>query len=169
MLHQEAVNRMRNMLHKYYEDTGFSEYLLLLQEVLSSEYTISSLPYLFIDIIGSIISFRLVRLGLHRFNLKVLENFGYNLNKMISSFINNIISLDSEFRDLILLAPLLSYHPYWKDFLHIMRKRVTNEFNNISEDQRILDLNVAIERGNHRLVSSKEEVLQELVMDNVCT
>ena len=40
-----------------------------------------------------------------------------------------------------------------------MRKEVMSEFKGISEDQRILDLNTAIERGNYKSVSSKEEVL----------
>ena len=39
------------------------------------------------------------------FNEKVLENFGYDLDKLIKSHKDNTISPGSEFRDPVLLTP----------------------------------------------------------------
>ena len=43
-------------------------------------------------------------------NEKVLEKFRYDLDKLITSYKGNIISLGSEFRDPVLLASILYYY-----------------------------------------------------------
>ena len=69
-----------------------------------------------------------------RLNEKVLENFRYDLDKLITSHKDNIISLGSEFRDPVLLAPLPHCHPSWEDFNSIITKGVQSKFKELSED-----------------------------------
>ena len=115
------------------------------QEAPSSEHPILSPPRSFVEIIRSIIPFRPVRLDPLSFrfdackdslksNERALENFGYDLDKVIAGQRNKIISPGSEFRDPLLLSPLLSCHPYWKDFRSIMTNGVSSEFKELSEE-----------------------------------
>ena len=62
------------------------------------------------------------------FNKKVLETFDYDLEKLIPSFKNNVISPGSKLRDPILLDPLLNNHKHWKLFHEIMTEGVSCDF-----------------------------------------
>ena len=79
----------------------------------------------------------------------------------------NAISPGSEFRETHVLGPLLYSHAHWDAFQDVLRNGVKFEFSKIYEDQRIYDLNKALDRGNHKSVESQPEVLKTLVQDDV--
>ena len=96
VLYKEAVDRLRRMLSKCYEYARLSAFIPPPQEAPCSKYAIPLPPHSFLEIIRLIISFRPVRLELLlfrfntceeslQFNKKVLENFGYDLDKLITS------------------------------------------------------------------------------------
>ena len=104
-----------------------------------------------------------------RLNEKILHDFDfdYDLDNLIASHKNNFVSPESELRDPWVLAPLLNFHPYWKDCSEIMLNKVSSELKDISEEQRIEDLEAVIKRCNHKSALSKEKLLKELVIDEM--
>ena len=154
IIHQEAVNRHRNLLCEYITD-DLSEFILPLQEVPLEEYVLASPPRSFLSLIRSIIDspspkpnpppfkFDTNEESL-QFNSKVLSNFRHDLSKLIPSFKNNTISLGSEFRDLMLLDSLLNSHKYLKLLTEICTYGVFIPFKPIKEEQRLADLEIAI-------------------------
>ena len=49
----------------------------------------------------------------------------------------------------------------------MMENRIKCDFTEISEEQRLADLEAALQRGNHKLVSSRQDLLEELVQDDI--
>jgi len=92
-----------------------------------------------------------------------LKNFGHDLSKLIPSFKDNVISPGSEFRDLILLDPLVNSHKYWKLFVDISKNGISIPFKPITEEQRLEDLEASLLRGNHKSALTRLDLLEELV------
>ena len=122
VIHQEALRRNRNMLSKS-PIVSLQDYILPPQEAPSEEYMVASPPRSFMSLVKAIIRAPTIRPepppfkfdtneASLEFNRKVLETFDFDLEKLIPAFKNNVISPGSEFRDPMLLAPLLQSHQY---------------------------------------------------------
>jgi len=173
VMYMEVVKRHCNLLSKCVHP-DLKDYILPPQEVLPEEYAVPSPPSSFMSLIQSIITSPSIRPEPSpfkfdtseeslAFNKKVLENFDFDMECLIPAFKNNIISPGSEFRDPMLLSPLLNRHKYWRLFKDIVENGVSVPFESISEEQRKDDLNKAIERGNHKSASTRPDLLEELV------
>lgn len=122
VIHLQAVDRHRDLLSKYTPES-LREYILPPQEVPENEYAAQSPPRSFMSMIKLIIAsltlkpeLLLFKFDISRelleFNQKILENFDFDMEKLILSFKNNIISPGSEFHYPILLASLIQLHKY---------------------------------------------------------
>ena len=67
----------------------------------------------------------------------------------------------------MILDPLLRYHPSWTKVKNILLNGVQCDFDPLSEEDRKKDLQLAIERGNHKSASSNPNLLHELVQDDI--
>ena len=100
-------------------------------------------------------------------NWNILQRHGGNLVATLAAYPNSPLGYGSEFQPPAILAPLLNRHPLWD--------RMNNELTNgsewdlepISEEDRIADLQEALDRGNHKSAVTQPEVLEELVLDDV--
>lgn len=73
----------------------------------------------------------------------------------------------SEFRKVPVLEPLLCNHPNWARLKGILTSGSTWELEDISEEERMSDLNEALARGNHKGAKQKPDKLMKLVQKDV--
>ena len=65
------------------------------------------------------------------------------------------------------LRPLLHSHPYWDYFRSMIERGVEYKLEDISEEQRIKDMEQAMHRGNHKSAQDQQELLETLVQDDI--
>ena len=178
ILRMKAIERQREFIGELTPD-ALKSYLPLPQEAPDHEHAIESPPRSFIGMIKSILAqpdarkdpppfkFATDEDSINR-NAKTLESHDYDMEKVLKDYSNNnVISPGSEFRETHLLGPLLHSHPYWIDFKNMMENGVDCEFEPIDEDQHMNDLKAALKRGNHKSASSKQDLLESLVADDI--
>ena len=68
------------------------------------------------------------------FNKKSVKKINLDLDKLIPSFKNNLISLGIDFRDPITLEPLVHSYKYWHMFKDICNNRFSCQFLDASEE-----------------------------------
>ena len=73
----------------------------------------------------------------------------------------------SEFRETSVLEPLLKHHPNWNRLKKILVEGSNWELEELSEEDRLSDLQEALERGNHKGATSQPKKLIELVVKDV--
>jgi hypothetical protein len=102
-------------------------------------------------------------------NTKILEECGYDLEKMIQQNTGSAISHGSEFRDEGTLRAILGNHPYYSDFKLVLSQRVDFVFTEeITEEVRVEELEANLERrGNHKSAQGQEETLSKLLAKDV--
>ena len=176
--HAKAIERQRELIGELTPDILLS-YLPPPQEAPLHEYAIESPPKSFIGLIKSILSQPEVRKDHPPFrfstdensiqhNATTLESYNFDLEKIIKDVdSNNIISPGSEFRDSHLLGPLLHSHPHWESFKDMIDNGVSCDFAPLSEEQRLKDLDSALQRGNHKSASSQQDLLESLIQNDV--
>jgi hypothetical protein len=72
-----------------------------------------------------------------------------------------------KFRKSHIFEPLLQFHPNWKQFKQLINNGQDWPLIEINEDEQILDVEEALTFGNHKEASSKPELLQQLINDDV--
>ena len=100
-------------------------------------------------------------------NWEILAQFDLDIQRAITSQARSPLSIGSEFRDLHLLQPLLSYHPLWSRFAMLLTKGVEFPLLPLTEEQRLTDLALAMSRGNHSSAKSKSDVVKKLLIKEV--
>ena len=81
--------------------------------------------------------------------MEALKSCDYKLDALIKDNEKNSISSCSKFRGTHVLVILLYSHPHWYSFKDVPRNGANCEFSEISEEQRIMDMNKSLDRGNH--------------------
>ena len=101
-------------------------------------------------------------------NWAILAEFDLDITRAITSQANSQLSIGSEFGDVNLLQPLLSYHPLWPRFL-VSLLTTGDEFplTSLPDDQRLHDLERAISRGNHMPAKLKSDAVKTLLLKEV--
>lgn len=177
VMHLQAINRQREMLGES-TPTELRDYIPPPQEAPEEEYAIPSPPRSFLSLIRSIIAFEPPRPSSPPFryetnvdalvhNDELLASFDYDIDLLIDEYKDNTISPGSEFRDPLLLAPLISSHPSWSNFYDMMTKGVSCDFHPISEEQRIEDIKTSLSRGNHKSATTNQTLLEDLLQDDI--
>ena len=177
VLHLKAIDRQKELIGKL-TPKGLSGYLPPLQEAPIDEYAIEFPSPTFIELIKLILEQPPVRKDAPPFkfstdpdalnhNAEILRKHDYSLHKIVQGCKNNVISPGSEFRETQVLGPLLHAHPYWNDFKCMLEEGIQCKFTPLSEEQRIEDLNKALDRGNHKSAESKPDLLESLVQDDI--
>jgi hypothetical protein len=97
-------------------------------------------------------------------NTKILEECGYDLEKVIQQNTGSTISHGSEFRDEETLRAILGNHPYYNDFKPFLSQGVDFVFTEeITKEVRVEELEANLERGNHKSAQGQEETLSKLL------
>jgi hypothetical protein len=101
-------------------------------------------------------------------NTKILEECGYDLDKMKQQNTGSTISHGSEFRDEETLWAILGNRPYYNDFKPFLSQGVDSVFTEeITEEDRVKELEANLERGNHKSAQGQEETLSKLLAKDV--
>ena len=90
-------------------------------------------------------------------NFKVLSDNDMDLDKIIRSSAFSSISYGSEFKDSSLLELIFSKHPHWLKMKDILDNGSSFPLEEISEQDRLGDLQGAISKGNHKSASDEHE------------
>ena len=89
----------------------------------------------------------------HHNSRMILENGG-DLESLVSSLSYSFTHYGSEFRDIVLLEELLSSNNKWSELKSIINKGVDYEMDEINEDDRKMDIDFHLNRGNHKSAST---------------
>jgi hypothetical protein len=101
-------------------------------------------------------------------NTKILEECGYDLEKVIQQNTGSTTSHGYEFRDKEMLWAILGNHPYYNDFKSFLSQGVDLDFTEeITEEVRVEELEANLERGNHKSAQGQEETLSKLLAKDV--
>jgi hypothetical protein len=98
----------------------------------------------------------------------ILEECGYDLERVIHQNTGSTISHGSKFRDKETLRAILGNHPYYNDFNPFLSRGVDFVFTEeITEEDRMKELEAKLEHGNHKLAHGQEETLSKLLVKDV--
>ena len=100
-------------------------------------------------------------------NAKILEDFNYDLDKIIRLQHPSQISYGSEFRPPSVLEGLLSDHPFWLCLKDILDNRAAFPLDPISTEDRLKDLAFHKERGNHRSLSKFSTFIDPVISEDI--
>ena len=100
-------------------------------------------------------------------NYLVLGKHNFDFDKAIRAQANSPVAYGSEFKPAEILEPLFSRHPFWQRWKDILTNGSDWQLEPISEEARLLDLQEALDRGNHKGAQKKVETLIELVSKDV--
>ncbi len=100
-------------------------------------------------------------------NLAVLEKYDFNLGRVLEAQQDSPLGPGKEFKRPVVLESVFCLHPLWqhmKDFLNDGSKWPLDE---ISEEERVKDLNEVLTFGNHKGALAKPELLLKLIGKDV--
>ena len=83
-------------------------------------------------------------------NSRIFKYFDYDIDKLIEAFPNSDLSYSSKFRPTSILKPLLSKYYCWDTLCDFLNNGFDASFRSLSNSQRLLDVQAAIKRGNHK-------------------
>ena len=100
-------------------------------------------------------------------NYLVLGKYHFDFDKAIRAQVNSPVAYGSEFKPARILEPLFGRHPFWQRWRDILTNGSDWQLEPISEEARCLDLQEALDRGNHKGAQKKVETLIKLVSKDV--
>ena len=100
-------------------------------------------------------------------NASILQSFDWDITKAIQAQPNSLVSFGSEFRSQNELDKLLSFHPLWTDFKEILTNGATFPLQPISKEERLLDLEFHLSRGNHKSAIKNDEALSKIIDNDI--
>ena len=102
-------------------------------------------------------------------NSKILKRHNYDIDNLISSYPGSDLSYGSEFRPTSILEPLLHKYHSWEQFQKYCTSGFNAEFNDLSDEQRLKDMQAALLCGNHKSAKDNVEVLKENIIKETRT
>jgi len=94
----------------------------------------------------------------------ILKHFNYNLHDAIIAQQNSQVMYGSEFKPPNHLEELLFVHPNWKKLKQILLEGATFPLSPISTEERKLDLDFHLDRGNHSISAiQNKKALDDLI------
>jgi len=101
-------------------------------------------------------------------NGRLLEEAGWDMEKLMRSQQNTTAWHGSEFRPISQLKKVLRHHPSFEYITKILTEGMAYECTHeLSEEERALELRAQLERGNHKSVVGKSEQLRALLAKDV--
>lgn len=96
-------------------------------------------------------------------NSLILEENNFSFEEVIKNSPFNSSSYGSEFRDVTLLEMLLHRHHHWPIIKDIICNGASYPLSEISDEERLLDINFFLERGNHQssIIDENNKALQK--------
>ena len=89
-------------------------------------------------------------------NTKLLKSYGFDVERATQTDKNTSLSYGSEFRSAKDLQPLLRHHTNWPAIKELIQNGVSYPLEDISEYDRIRDIEYMLRRGNHKSAEIKE-------------
>ena len=84
-------------------------------------------------------------------NAELLERFGFDLTELLDHFTDTAMGYGSEFRPTEQLNKVFEGHPSFGFFRTVLKEGMDYFFESeISEEQRVQELDANLERGNHK-------------------
>ena len=102
-----------------------------------------------------------------RQNTEILRQYNFDISLAIRDQPNSMVSFGSEFRDPKDLEPLLHQHPNWSALKEILLHRVSFPLQEISTEDRKLDLNFHAKRGNHKSAIKHQATLEKIIEEDI--
>ena len=96
-----------------------------------------------------------------------MKRFDNNLGKALGAQQDSPLGYGSEFRKAELLEKLLNRHPNWERFKNLLNNGSIWPLAEISEEERIKDVEEALTFGNHKGATTKPDLLKLLVNNDV--
>jgi hypothetical protein len=101
-------------------------------------------------------------------NFLILKRHSFDLGKAIKAqSANSLVGYGSEFRKHWILSPLLGNHPLWPQMKSFLENSSQWPTEPISEEERIGDVEEALQFENHKRAQSQPELLLKLVTGDV--
>jgi hypothetical protein len=101
-------------------------------------------------------------------NAGLLEKFNFDIAKLLDHFADTTIGYRSEFRPTKQPQKIFGGHPNFGFFKETLKKGMDYFFDSeISEEQRVLELEANLERGNHKWATSKPEITEKQLLKDV--
>jgi hypothetical protein len=103
-----------------------------------------------------------------QFNSNLLRDYDYDLEKFMAAHTSTTMGFGSEFRPLDQLDQILHSHPIFPFFREILSKGMDYRFTKeLSEEQRLSELQANVERGNHQSAESSPAKIGALLAKDV--
>ena len=101
------------------------------------------------------------------FNFNLLRDNNFDLDSLLNPPVRCMTSYGSEFKTAEELEGLLARHPRWEALRDKLSKGCEYPLEDITEEQRVLDLRERLERGNHKSASRHEDFLSKAMEKEV--
>ena len=132
------------------------------------------LPTDFLDKISTIISARIPPLKQSSFNFEmsesaakhnatILQQYDYDMTRVISAMNNSHIGYGSEFRPVSIFQSIFQKIPFWKEVQLTLSRVAKYPLERISNQCRLIKLEESICRGNHQSAVKNPVVLNKLI------
>ena len=100
-------------------------------------------------------------------NWTVLKKYDLDLQTALNAQKHTQLYYGSEFRPPEILEPLLKHHPLWPRLSDQLNNGAFFPLNELSEEERIQDLNEALEFGNHKGADDNPELFEKMMKADV--
>ena len=100
-------------------------------------------------------------------NLSILEDFDLDLQRAIHAVGGTTLQPGSEFKPSDILESIFAPHPLWGSMKETLDNGIFYPLTDISEEERMNDLDEALTRGNHKSARDKPATLQHLIEADV--
>jgi hypothetical protein len=100
-------------------------------------------------------------------NLLVFKWYGFDLGRAIEAQKLSPLGYGSEFKKPEVLQEIFGNHPLWARMEYLLIKGSQWPLKEISKEDRVADLQEALQFGNHKGATSKPEFLRELITADV--
>jgi hypothetical protein len=102
-----------------------------------------------------------------KINASILQHHNWDITKAIEAQPNSIVSFGSEFRSTKELEQLLFFHPLWTSLKEILINGATFPLHTITREERFIDLDFHVSRGNHKSAIENQVALAQIIEDDI--
>jgi hypothetical protein len=97
----------------------------------------------------------------------MLREFDFNLSATLSNHKDTSLGFGSEFKPPHLLDPIFLHHPLWKYTSNIILNGASYPLREISNEDCLQDINLALTRGNHKSAITDEQTIRKLLQEDI--
>jgi hypothetical protein len=97
----------------------------------------------------------------------LMQKIGGDLHRALHTQNKLPLSYGSEFKPVLILEPIFLHHPSWPRMKSILLEGSTWPLSSLDESDWLLDINNALNFGNHKGAEGQQELLLKLLKNNV--